>query len=234
MSMVKCQMSNVKNCLSMVKCQMSNVKNCLSMVKCQMSNVKYKLGFSLIEVLLASTILLLLATAVIAGVIYGQQSTAGAGSRARAVLLAEEGIEAARSIRNSDFADLTAGTHGLAVVSNEWTLSGSSDTTDSRFTRTLEITDSGSDRKELVCAVTWQQNPQKQDTVTMSSQITNWGGGAGAPQTCALYCQSLLIYTTGTCRVNAQACTNNSETHESGGDEFCTGGGGSDTCCCKP
>src|SRR6266542_3445211 len=82
-------------------------------------------GFSPVEILLAATIFGFLTTAVIGAVVYGRISTANAGERARAVQLAEEGIEATRNIRDSAFANLPAnGTYGLAQSSNTWTLAG--------------------------------------------------------------------------------------------------------------
>ena len=51
--------------------------------------------------------------------------------------------------------------------------------------------------------------------------------------TCNLYCQSLL-YTGGTCRKNAKACTDNGEVRQSNGNQYCTGGNNADTCCCLP
>ncbi len=63
-------------------------------------------GFSVVEVLLASTVFAMLVTGIIGAIIYGRQSPANAGDRARANLLAEEGIEAVRSIGAASFANL--------------------------------------------------------------------------------------------------------------------------------
>lgn len=52
------------------------------------------------------------------------------------------------------------------------------------------------------------------------------------PSTCTAYCSS-NGFTSGVCRQNANQCTNNGETHSSGGDAFCTGGPSADTCCCQ-
>src|SRR3990167_512120 len=79
-------------------------------------------GFSTIEVLLASTILVLIVTAFMGAYIYGSESTALAGQRVRAVFLAEEGLEASRNIRDENFSNLTDGTKGLSISGNQWTL----------------------------------------------------------------------------------------------------------------
>jgi len=63
-------------------------------------------GFSVVEVMLASTIFAMLVTGIIGAIIYGRQSTANAGDRTRANFLAEEGIEAVRNIGAASFANL--------------------------------------------------------------------------------------------------------------------------------
>lgn len=197
-------------------------------------------GFSLVEVLLAVSVFGLLVTALVGAIIYGQESTAISGSRARAVFLADEGLEAARNIRDENYANLANGAYGLAISGSQWAFSGSSDTTDI-FTRQMTIADAGTNRKQVTSAVTWQQNPQRTGTVTLVTYLTNWkaGGGGGAPSSCAAYCQSLPAgYTNGTCRQNTVQCSHNGETYESGGDSICVtnfpGDPSHDTCCCLP
>lgn len=63
-------------------------------------------GFSPVELLLAATVFGLLVTALTGALIYGRESTAASGDRDRAVLLAEEGLEATRNIANASFANL--------------------------------------------------------------------------------------------------------------------------------
>ena len=138
-------------------------------------------GFSPVEVLLAATLFGFLATALIGAIIYGQQSTASAGERSRAAFLAEEGIEAARNIRDSGFSGVTDGTFGLSQSSNQWALSGTSDTS-GIFTRQLSISSSGSDRKNITSTVSW---PAMGGTsqVSTSSLLTNWQASITPPIT---------------------------------------------------
>jgi prepilin-type N-terminal cleavage/methylation domain-containing protein len=51
---------------------------------------------------------------------------------------------------------------------------------------------------------------------------------------CTSYCASLATNSSGTCRNNPNSCSQNGETHQSGGDIYCTGGKNADTCCCAP
>ena len=134
---------------------------------------KIKKGFALIEIILAIALFAIIITSVTGSIIYAQQSTSLAGNRARAVFLAEEGLEEARSIRDAGFSNLTDGTHGLAISGNVWTFSGSSDSTDI-YTRQITISSVDENTKLVTCTVTWQQNAQRTGTVTLKTHLTNW------------------------------------------------------------
>lgn len=134
-------------------------------------------AFSLVEVILASSVFGLLVTALVGAYLYGQESTALAGSRARATLLAEEGLEAVRNIRDANFSNLSNGTYGLATTGNQWNLSGSSDT-NGIFTRQIIVSSIDTKRKSVTANVTWQQNPQRSGLVSLASRMTNWIGSA--------------------------------------------------------
>ena len=141
---------------------------------------KYAGGFSIVEVILSVAVFIMLVTGFAGVYLYGQESTSLSGNRARAALLAEEGLEAVRNIRDDDFANLSDGTHGLAISGSTWGLSGSSDTT-GIFTREISIASVGSDRKNVTVNVTWQQNPQRIGTVSLPTYMTNWQATAGGP-----------------------------------------------------
>lgn len=143
-----------------------------------MSYLKFKKGFLLIEVLLAVTILSLLVSFVVGAAIYGEQSTMLSGARARAAFLADEGLEAARNIRDAQFSNLTDGTYGLSKATNVWTFSGSSDTTDI-FTRSLAISSVTSTKKQIASTVTWQQNQQRSGSISLTTFLTKWQSQRG-------------------------------------------------------
>lgn len=189
-------------------------------------------GFSLVEVLLSVSIFGLLVVFLVGGLIYGQEGTALGGVRTRATFLAEEGLEASRNIRDSGFANLTNGTYGLSNSSSHWAFSGSSDTID-EFTRSITISSVDTSRKQIVSEVSWQQNPQRQGSVQLTTYLTNWKAGTSI-NSCTIYCQTVGSYTLGTCRENSTQCISSGEIYESGGDPYCTGGSSADTCCCKP
>ncbi len=131
-------------------------------------------GFSLVEVLLASSLLVIIVLALGGTVMYGQESTRLSGERARATFLAEEALEAVRNIRDDDFANLVDGTHGLQIIGNQWEFSGTNDQTDSMFTRSVTISTIDQYRKEVVATVSWQQTVQRSGTVVLQMYLTDW------------------------------------------------------------
>ena len=188
-------------------------------------------GFSLIEVILAVSVFGLIITGLIGALIYGQESSSLAGARARAVFLAEEGLEAARNIRDADFDSLLDGNHGLAIAANEWLFSGTQDTTDI-FDRQISISTIDDDTKQVVSRVTWRQNPQRDGLVELVTYLADWQKVAGpAVFDCLAFCQS-LNYSNGICRPNEKQCSKNGEIYESNGDQYCVSGPQADTCCC--
>lgn len=143
------------------------------------SIIRQAKGFSLVEIILASAIFVFIVAALIGNIIYVQESAVVSGARARAVALAEEGLEASRNIRDASFANLTDGNHGLAISSNQWTFSGTQDVTDSVFTRQLQISTPSANRKQVISQVTWQQTPQRTGSVSLTTYLTNWLATAG-------------------------------------------------------
>lgn len=130
-------------------------------------------SFSLVEVILASAVFILLVTVLVGAYLYGEQATVLAGNRARAVMLAQEGLEAVRNIRDFAFTDLANGTYGLSTVGNEWSLSGSQDTSDI-FTRQIIISSVDPTRRSVTANVSWQQNPQRTGLVSLTSRLADW------------------------------------------------------------
>lgn len=132
-----------------------------------------KQGFLLVEILLASSVFILFMTAFSGAFYYGIQSSTISGDRARAIMFAEEGQEAVRSIKNTNFANLTNGTHGLVYSSSTWLLSGTSSTS-GIFTRQVIISTIDAKRKNVAVTVSWQQTPARIGSITTTSRLTDW------------------------------------------------------------
>ncbi len=189
-------------------------------------------GSFLIEAILAVAVFALFVTVFAAALFHGREAASLSGNRARAVMLADEGLEATRNIRDFDYFELFNGTHGLVVVGDQWELSGTSDTTDI-FTREISISDAGPNRKLISSVVTWQQNPQRLGSVTAVTRLTNWQRTAGPSVTS---CNAYAIsegYDSGICRASARQCTNNGEDNLPGGAIHCDGPG-QNVCCGFP
>lgn len=212
------------------------IKQLLSTAKeCSITNNR---GVSLVEIVLASAVFALLVAALGGSFVYGRESVRLSGDRSRAIFLASEGLEAVRNIRDNNFTNLSDGTFGLATSSNQWILSGSSDTV-GIFTRQITISSINADTKQVASQVTWQQNPQRVGNITLYTYLTDWHAEVELiliEITCADYCIS-QSYSNGTCRANSNQCNQNSEVYQPLGNTFCLlagGGGGADTCCCAP
>jgi prepilin-type N-terminal cleavage/methylation domain-containing protein len=139
------------------------------MLKAQSNNQR---GFSAVEVLLAAAVFGVIVTAIAGALVYGRASTAQAGERNRANLLAEEGLEAIRNIRDAGYTNLVDGTYGLVQSGGTWTLSGSSDVTNN-FTRQVTVAANGTNRKLITSNVSWAQGAGTTQTNT-STLLTNW------------------------------------------------------------
>lgn len=111
-------------------------------------------GFSVVELVIAVSIFALIVTAFVGALLYFNKSAVLAGSRARAVFLAEEGLETARNMRDEDFAALTDGTAEDVI---------------DIFTRQVEISAVDAATKEVTANVSWDQS-----TVSLVTYLTDW------------------------------------------------------------
>lgn len=194
-------------------------------------NLRSEAGQSLIEVLVALAVFTLgIATIGFLALDANVSSRQGV-ERTQATLLSKEGLEAARSIRDADFDNLTAGTHGIVLSGNKWIFSGTSDIQD-QFIRSITIEDISAKEKKITSNISWQFSQQRPNSVSLVTYLTDWLS-AVSPSSCNEYAIQ-EGYSAGTCRQNPQQCTNNGETYLLGGDIYCTGGPSEGTCCGLP
>lgn len=131
-----------------------------------------KQGFSLIEVLISSALLLVLSTLFISATLSAGEGSQVAGSTARATFIAQEGLEAVRNLRDYSYASLTPGTYGLSTSTGTWTLSGSSDT-QGIFTRIVTIQTVSASTSQVTSTVTWQKSPTRSGVVSLTSKVSD-------------------------------------------------------------
>ncbi|MFA5009369.1 MAG: hypothetical protein WC534_02175 [Candidatus Paceibacterota bacterium] len=130
-------------------------------------------GFSLIEAILSVTLLGMIAVSLGSILIYSQQGSRLSGDRSQASFLAEQGLEAIRNIRDNDFSTLSSGTYGLTTTGNQWALSPTYPEIIDIFSREIEISDLGLDRKMIKVKVGWTDNGNYRE-VEEITYLTNW------------------------------------------------------------
>jgi len=130
-------------------------------------------GQSLVELLVAIGVFVVGVATIGLLVLTTFNSSRQAVERTQAVMLAREGIEAARSIRDDDFNNLTTGSHGIVISDNKWIFSGSSDAQD-QFVRVVTITDISTSTKKIESSTTWQFSQSRQGAVDLVTYLTNW------------------------------------------------------------
>lgn len=136
------------------------------------SNLKNQSGQSLIEVIVAIFVFVLGITTVGMLVLDADVTSRQGVERSKAIFLAEEGLEATRSIRNDKFANLVEGAHGATTTSGIWSFSGLSDVTD-QFTRTVTIENIDAMQKKVTSLVTWPFLPLRPGSVSLVTHFTN-------------------------------------------------------------
>jgi len=132
-----------------------------------------KKGFSVLEVILASSVFLLTATGTVISILYTQENTVEIAKKVHAFQLAEEGLEALRSIRNENFANLIDGTYGLEINNGRWHLKSGEELID-EFKREITISTLEPEVKLIKSKISWQGLRAKNFFVELAGYLTNW------------------------------------------------------------
>ncbi len=132
-----------------------------------------KNAFSLVEIILSVAIFALVASLFIFLIIESYKINEKAQDIALATFLAEEGIEAVRSVRDANFSELKAGTYKLVIENNRWVLKTGEERI-GKFTRQIIISSIDRDRRKIVSLVSWQPRSGARREVRLFSRITNW------------------------------------------------------------
>ena len=139
-----------------------------------MSKYQLQSGQSLIEILFAIAIFTVGVLTIGYLTIDAQVSLQRNIEFSQARLLAYEGIEAVRTIRNSDFNNLSAGTYGLTLSGAVWGLEEGEPDQTSKFIRTIEIEDISPKIKHVTSFVVWSGIGQIERNVSFESYVTSW------------------------------------------------------------
>ncbi len=129
-------------------------------------------GISVVEVIIAIAIFSIISSIAYAGYLNANMLSERASMKSEALWLAEEGIEATRSIRDQGFSNLTVGTKGLSRTTGTWQFSGTSDTIDG-FVRSIVLASGETDIVNATSTVSWYQD-NATTSVSLGSTLTNW------------------------------------------------------------
>ncbi len=170
-----------------------------------------KKSFSIIEIILAAALFVIFASGVIGVVLFGFDMNRLGGEQTIASQYASEGLEATRSIKNQNFSNLvnTLGT-GISQVGGVWVFSGTNNTFD-KYSRVISVSDVQRDlngnivvsggivdplTKKITSTVTWNVSSNRNNSVVLTTYLTNWKGSTTATPTptpifanCNQFCQ---------------------------------------------
>ncbi len=132
------------------------------------------------EVLLTVGLVALILIALAVSVTVSVKNSTFSKSKSLSSKFVNEGIEAARSIRDNDWQTLynrssaSPGTNnGLTTLAGQWTLSGASDTPATGYTRVVNLVRIGVDTVNVTVTVSWRQG-SKTNSSSSTTTFTRW------------------------------------------------------------
>jgi hypothetical protein len=139
--------------------------------------MNFKKGQSLIELIVALGIFVLTIAGLAFFVLDSYISGRLASEMTKVNFLAEEGLEAVRSIRDNSWPALIAGSHGLAISGDHWVFQGTSEDIADQLRggrRIIEIENLDQNRKKITSRINWQFSETRPEEVKFVSYLTNW------------------------------------------------------------
>lgn len=156
----------------------------------QMNRKKKNLihGFGIIEIILAVSLFLIIATTAVVSVVHSFSVNRMSHELSFAHTYSQEGIEAARSIRNMTWSNLMSGTFAIDLSTGVWRFTPGSNT-NGKFNRTITVypvmrdgtqnivTGGGSvdpDTFRIESKVSWNFSPTRTNDVLLATYLTNF------------------------------------------------------------
>ena len=137
-------------------------------------------GQSLVEILLAIGVFMIAIVTLSVLALDGITTQRLAQERGVALQLAQEGLDATRSIRDASFSDLTTGDHGIVQSAGRWIFSGTSDVLGG-YTRVINISSPDAFHRYVSSTVSWSFSSGRTSSVTLTTLFADWRTGTGAP-----------------------------------------------------
>jgi len=139
-----------------------------------LNKIKKQKGQSLIELLIAIAIFSFTISAVAFLIIDSYTANRLGLEITQATFLAEEGLEAAKAIRDNDWRNLTNGWHGLAISSNQWVFAGTQDKND-KYARSIEVAEEEANKlKKITSKIIWDFSSGDQQEISLIQYFSNW------------------------------------------------------------
>lgn len=136
--------------------------------------MKNQKGQSLVELVVAIGVFVILIGALTPLIFNSYTAGYLASEITQATFLAEEGLEATRSIRDNSWNDLMAGEHYLNNSTGNWQFSETPETIDGKFNRVITVGELGANRKRVISKINWQLSEAKSQEISLITYLTNW------------------------------------------------------------
>jgi len=134
-------------------------------------------GQSLVELLIAIGIFVIVVSTLAFFILDSYVTGRLAQEITVANFLAEEGMEATRSIRDNSWNNLSEGSYGLAVSTTNWIFEGTEEEVDGQLQegiRQIQIENISQDIKKITSRVTWQFTETRPQEIKLITYLTNW------------------------------------------------------------
>lgn len=130
-------------------------------------------GISLIEVIIATGLLAIFSSTLLASLASQLLSSSSVHGSLEGLALAREGLDAARAIRESSWSSLAVGTHGLQYATGTWSFQGTSETIGA-YTRTISVTSLSDTERQVISRVSWANALQQIRSISLATNLSNW------------------------------------------------------------
>jgi type II secretory pathway pseudopilin PulG len=134
-------------------------------------------GSFLVEALIAIAVLTIIAGSIVVSLSNQLNTAQSSRDTATATAFAQEGLEAARVIRNAGWDGLATGQHGVGWINGTWGFSGTSDST-STYTRVVNVTQIDDHDRQVDSTVTWSPTQGRTRTITLTTILSDWRNAA--------------------------------------------------------
>lgn len=174
----------------------------------ELSNIK-RAGISIVEVVLAAGIFAIFSTSIFYLSVDTLQSSEKTEESNKAILYAQEGIEAVRQMRDRNYLLLSSGDHGLDLTNDVWSFIQAPEDIDGYYSRTIfiddvfrdisgNIADAGTldpEIKKITSRIAWMHNGVIPKSLDMTTYLADWRGNNLIQTDCAEFNSGTLTDT---------------------------------------